>query len=91
MSAETKEWHGMRRFRLRTLRRVNVETTMIAAGQNRKLLLTFGGQALGASDGATACPTDLFGEQPPPKNPSSEIQAALREFFNTLTPPYSIT
>jgi hypothetical protein len=46
MFAEAKEWHGMRRFRLRTLRRVNVETTMIAAGpgQNRKLLLTFGGR-----------------------------------------------
>jgi hypothetical protein len=43
MFAEAKEWHGMRRFRLRTLRRVNIEVPMIAAGQNIKRLLTFGG------------------------------------------------
>ena len=30
---EAKEWHGMRRFRLRTLRRVNIEVPMFAAGQ----------------------------------------------------------
>jgi Transposase DDE domain len=36
MFAEAKEWHGMRRFRLRTLRRVNIEAMLIAAGQNVK-------------------------------------------------------
>jgi pimeloyl-ACP methyl ester carboxylesterase len=44
MFAEAKEWHGMRRFRLRTLRRVNVEALVIAAGQNIKRLLTFSGR-----------------------------------------------
>ena len=41
---EAKEWHGMRRFRLRTLRGVNIEALMIAAGQNIKRLLTFRGR-----------------------------------------------
>jgi transposase len=37
--AEAKEWHGMRRFRLRRLWRVNSEALLIAAGQNLKRLL----------------------------------------------------
>src|SRR5260221_1405181 len=37
--AEAKEWHGMRRFRLRWLWRVNCEALVIAAGQNLKRLL----------------------------------------------------
>jgi transposase len=41
MFAEAKEWHGMRRFRLRRLWRVNVEVLVTAAGQNIKRLLTF--------------------------------------------------
>lgn len=44
MFAEAKEWHGMRRFRLRTLRGVNIEAMLIAAGQNIKRLLTFRGK-----------------------------------------------
>ena len=44
MFAEAKEWHGMRRFRLRRLWRVNVEALVIAAGQNVKRLLTFWGR-----------------------------------------------
>ena len=44
MFAEAKEWHGMRRFRLRTLRRVNIEVMLIAAGQNIKRLLNFWGK-----------------------------------------------
>lgn len=38
--AEAKEWHGLRRFRLRRLWRVNREALLIAAGQNLKRLLT---------------------------------------------------
>ncbi len=34
MFGEAKEWHGMRRFRLRRLWRVNAEAMVIAAGQN---------------------------------------------------------
>jgi hypothetical protein len=37
--AEGKDWHGMRRFRLRRLWRVNCEALMIASGQNLKRLL----------------------------------------------------
>jgi hypothetical protein len=36
--AEAKEWHGLRRFRLRGLEKVNGEALMIAAGQNLKRL-----------------------------------------------------
>jgi transposase len=41
MFGEAKEWHGMRRFRLRRLWRVNAEAMVIATGQNIKRLLTF--------------------------------------------------
>jgi hypothetical protein len=44
MFGEAKEWHGMRRFRLRTLWRVNAEATVIATGQNIKRLLDFSGR-----------------------------------------------
>src|SRR6266702_6066120 len=37
--AEGKQWHGMRRFRLRLLWRANCEALLIAAGQNLKRLL----------------------------------------------------
>jgi transposase len=38
--AEAKEWHGLRRFRLRGLPKVNSEALLIAAGQNLKRLLS---------------------------------------------------
>jgi hypothetical protein len=44
MFGEAKEWHGMRRFRLRRLWRVNAEAMVIATGQNTKRLLTFSGR-----------------------------------------------
>ncbi len=37
--AEVKQWHGMRRFRLRQLWRVNCEALVVASGQNLKRLL----------------------------------------------------
>ena len=39
---EAKERHGLRRFRLRGLEKVNTEALMIASGQNLKRLLAFG-------------------------------------------------
>jgi transposase len=36
---EAKDWHGLRRFRLRRLWKVNVEALLIASGQNLKRLL----------------------------------------------------
>jgi hypothetical protein len=41
--AEAKDWHGLRRFRLRGLEKVNGEALLIAAGQNLKRLLSRGG------------------------------------------------
>lgn len=41
--AEAKAWHGLRRFRLRGLERVNGEALLIAAGQNLKRLLSRSG------------------------------------------------
>jgi transposase len=41
--AEAKDWHGLRRFRLRRLWRVNIEALMIATGQNLKRLLSWRG------------------------------------------------
>jgi transposase len=38
--AEAKDWHGLRRFRLRRLEKVNGEALLIAAGQNVKRLLS---------------------------------------------------
>ncbi|HZB82584.1 MAG TPA: transposase [Rubrobacteraceae bacterium] len=37
--AEAKDWHGMRRFRLRRLEKVNIEALLVASGQNIKRLL----------------------------------------------------
>src|SRR5215218_4640722 len=39
---EAKDWHGLRRFRLRQLEKVNTEALLKAAGQNVKRLLAFG-------------------------------------------------
>jgi len=36
---EAKEFHRLRRFRLRRLRKVNIEGVMVAAGQNLKRLM----------------------------------------------------
>jgi len=38
--AEAKDWHGLRRFRLRGLEQVNGEALLIATGQNLKRLLS---------------------------------------------------
>jgi transposase len=38
--AEAKDWHGLRRFRLRGLEKVNIQAQLIATGQNLKRLLS---------------------------------------------------
>lgn len=53
--AEAKEWHGLRRFRLRGLEQVNGEALLIAAGQNLKRLLSHGGW------GRRPCPNGAAG------------------------------
>ena len=52
--AEAKDWHGLRRFRLRGLENVNIEGLLIAAGQNLKRLLA----AQGSQDGWPPSPAD---------------------------------
>ncbi len=56
MFAEAKCWHGLRRFRLRRLERVNIEALLTAAGQNLKRLLTFGKRWPKAQAQAAALP-----------------------------------
>jgi hypothetical protein len=41
---EAKEWHGMVKFRLRMLEKVNIEALMVAAGQNTKRLVSSHGR-----------------------------------------------
>jgi transposase len=58
--AEGKQWHGMRRFRLRSLGRVNTEALLLATGQNLKRLLQQRGWGRrpfpdGAAAAAVAC------------------------------------
>jgi hypothetical protein len=43
LCGEAKQWHGLARFRLRGLEKVNVEGLLIATGQNLKRLLQKGG------------------------------------------------
>jgi len=64
MFAEAKEWHGMRRFRLRRLWRANAEAMVIAAGQNVKRLLTFSGRG-------TRKPAQAAALRPPAPPPSA--------------------
>ncbi len=40
---EAKAWHGLARFRLRMLEKVNCEALVIATGQNLKRLLSWRG------------------------------------------------
>jgi hypothetical protein len=51
--AEAKQWHGLAKFRLRRLWRVNIQTLMIAAGQNLKRYLAARGW--GRRQGPAGC------------------------------------
>jgi hypothetical protein len=86
---EAKDWHGMRRFRLRRLEKVNIEALLIASGQNIKRLLAFGGHKPKKQVQAAALR--------PPIASGHEIKCArehrsrrtwqlTKEFFNTLGP-----
>ena len=61
---EAKDWHGLRRFRLRGLQKVNIEGLRIAAGQNLKRYLAAKGwgrrQAPGGSLVAARFPLATF-------------------------------
>ena len=67
--AEAKEWHGLRRFRLRGLEKVNGEALLIAAGQNLKRLLSRAGWGRrpfprGAAGAGLPAPTPGFALAP---------------------------
>jgi len=84
---EAKEWHGMRRFRLRRLEKVNVEALVIACGQNVKRLLAFGGRR-------PKLPAQAAALRPPAATVRETSRArehhvrrpwrSTRDFFNTL-------
>jgi hypothetical protein len=66
MFAGAKCWHGLRRFRLKRLEKVNGEALLIAAGQNIKRLITFGGRKPKAPAQAAALR--------PPENSGSDLR-----------------
>jgi transposase len=85
--AEAKDWHGMRRFRLRRLQKVNIEALLIASGQNVKRLLTFGEWrpkklAQAAALRPPVCTIHQISRTP--EHRSSRSWSPTRAFFNTL-------
>jgi transposase len=86
--AEAKDWHGMRRFRLRRLKKVNIEALLIASGQNVKRLLSFGGhrpkklaQAAALRPPLAATSHDISRVR---KHLARRCRWSTRAFFNTL-------
>ncbi len=86
--AEAKDRHGMRRFRLRGLEKVNTEALLIAAGQNLKRLVAFEGwppeglaqaAALRLPPGATSNgrPTPPRQHRQPKMHPFAELFATV--------------
>jgi len=73
--AEAKDRHGMRRFRLRRLERVNAEALLIASGQNVKRLLAFGCRRPRRTPQAAALQ--------PPWHPALPARRATRRFFGS--------
>jgi hypothetical protein len=85
--AEAKDWHGMRRFRLRRLDKVNIEALLIASGQNVKRLLAFGGRRPKKQAQAAALrPPDTcsYESSRARGHRSSHSWRPTRAFFNTL-------
>jgi hypothetical protein len=84
---EAKEWHGMSRFRLRRLKKVNTEALLIASGQNVKRLVALGGRGpKKLAQAATLRPPAVTGYK---ISRSRKHRAGLswrprRSFFNTL-------
>ena len=84
---EAKDWHGARRFRLRTLEKVNVEALLIGAGQNIKRLLTFGerGPRRLAQVAALRRPTpDPYNESCSVRKHRKRCPERSARFFNSL-------
>ena len=78
--AEAKDRHGLRRFRLRRLEKVNKETLLVASGQNVKRLLTFGHRHPRKKAQAAAL-------RPPSRPTLYAAHARQRLFSAAKTPP----
>jgi transposase len=78
--AEAKDRHGLRRFRLRRLEKVNIETLLVASGQNVKRLLTFGHRRPRKKAQAAAL-------RPPSRPTLYATHARQRLFSAAETPP----
>lgn len=101
--AEAKDWHGLRRFRLRRLQRVSCEALVTATGQNLKRLLQkrgWGRRPFPAEAVALMPPasgeTDAFPRNTLLKSHSASVAAASlvsfgtsRTFFTTHTHRFS--
>ena len=70
--AEGKMWHGLRRFRLRRLERVNIEALLIASAQNLKRLLRW------RARGLKPAPAMAVFQPLTEEKPSLCVQMALR-------------
>ncbi len=75
--AEAKDWHGMRRFRLRRLWRVNCEALVIATGQNLKRLLQKRGW------GRRPFPAEAVARVPAPWEP---VESPRHDLLKSSTP-----
>ena len=84
---EAKDWHGMRRFRLRRLEKVNIEALLIASGQNIKRLVAARERgprklaqaaALRPPDPVSRCRSHVSGRWP--------SFAGAKAYFNRLSP-----
>jgi len=83
---EAKEWHGMSRFRLRRLEKVNTEALLIASGQNVKRLVAFGGRGPKKLTQAAALrPLAATGYKiSRSRKHRAGLSSPRRSFFNTL-------
>lgn len=79
--AEAKEWHGMRRFRLRRLWRVNCEALVTAAGHNLQQLLKKRGW------GRHPFPTEAVASAPPNSEPD---EAFGHNFLKSKRPSVAV-
>jgi transposase len=86
--AEAKDWHRMRRFRLRRLEKVNIEALLIASVQNVKRLLAFGGgKPKKLAQAAALRPPRVTGHHEISRareHRSSRSWRSTRAFFNSL-------
>ena len=77
---KAKDWHGLRRFRLRTLEKVNAEALLIGAGQNIKRLLTYGHRG-------PRRPAQVAALSQPATQPIGVLRRSRRHYNKRFRPP----